>query len=86
MCMSYTDQLRANVVSQLSKREMSQAVAGEFLNLRQNSISARLYGKTEFRLKELLILAELFEVSIHELLAGVEYEYLKNRQTEGVAS
>lgn len=84
--MNYTDQLRANVVSQLSKREMSQAVAGESLNLRQNSLSARLYGKTDFRLKELLSLAELFGISIHELLAGVEEEYLKVRAVQGVAS
>jgi len=84
--MSYTDQLRANVVSHLSKREMSQSVAGESLDLRQNSLSARLYGKTDFRLKELLILAELFGISIHDLLNGVEEEFLNRGLAEGVAS
>jgi len=84
--MSYTDQLRANIVSHLSKREMSQTVAGEYLNLRQNSLSARLYGKTDFRLRELLLLAQLFGISVHELLNGVEEEFLLRGHPEGVAS
>ena len=84
--MSYTDQLRANVVSQLSKREMSQTTAASSLNLRQNSLSDRLYGRTEFRLNELLALSEVFDITIGDLLNGVEEEFRGNRPFEGVAS
>jgi len=84
--MGYIDQLRANVVSQLSKKGFNQTVAASSLDLRQNSLSARLYGKTQFRLDELLALAKLFEISIHDLLEGVEEEYLSNGNIQGVAS
>lgn len=79
--MLYIDQLRANVVAQLSKRGMNQADAGVAVNLRQSSISARLKGITQFRLSELLAIAELFGVSVHDLLSDVEKEY-RAEQTE----
>lgn len=84
--MKYIDQLRANVVSQLSKQGINQTVAACSLGLRQNSLSARLYGKTQFRLDELLALATLFEISLHDLLECVEEEYRSNETIQGVAS
>ncbi|WBL18760.1 helix-turn-helix domain-containing protein [Citricoccus sp. NR2] len=82
--MSYIRQLRANIVAELSKNEMSQTEAGRLLGLPQASFAGRLKGRTPFRIHELLILAHALDVSVDALLHGVEEEWQAD-QTDDLA-
>lgn len=70
--MSYQKQLRANVVAELSRRDISQTEAAHQIGMPQTALSARLRGRIDFRIGELLALAHLLGVPLSVLLHGLE--------------
>ncbi|WMY80049.1 helix-turn-helix transcriptional regulator [Citricoccus sp. I39-566] len=70
--MSYQKQLRANVLAELSRREISQTEAAHQIGMPQTALSARLRGRIDFRIGELLALSHLLGVRLEVLLHGLE--------------
>lgn len=70
--MSYQKQLRANIVAELSRRDISQTDAARQIEMPQTALSARLRGRIDFRIGELLSLAHLLGVPLSVLLQGLQ--------------
>lgn len=82
--MSYQKQLRANLVAELSRRDLTQTEAARRLNMPQTALSARLRGKIDFRIGELLALADLVGVPLSALMDGLqEADERFGREPEG---
>lgn len=82
--MRYQRQIRANIVAELSRRDISQSQAAEIMGLKQAGLSSRLRGRIEFRVSELLAMGELLNIDIEILLAGVQQFY--REETERVVA
>ncbi|MEO9246790.1 helix-turn-helix transcriptional regulator [Citricoccus nitrophenolicus] len=70
--MSYQSQLRANIVAELSRRDITQTDAAKRMGLPQNALSARIRGRIDFRIGELVALADLLGVRLDVLTEGVQ--------------
>ena len=70
--MDYHEVLKANIGAELGRRDITQTAASAAVGLPQSSFSARLAGRSEFKLSELVELAQFLDVSLSVLIAGVD--------------
>lgn len=70
--MSYQRQLRANIVAELSRRDITQTEAARRLGLPQNALSARIRGRIDFRIGELVALADALGIRLEVLTNGLQ--------------
>lgn len=60
--------MNVEIRSLMTRRSLLQAHLGEALGLSQASVADRLNGRREWRLAELRVLAELFDVPVSQLV------------------
>lgn len=70
--MDYHNTLRANIRAELGRRGLSQQEAADAIGIRQSSMSARIQGKVEFKVSELIDLARCLEVPFSRLVEGLD--------------
>ncbi|WP_101574880.1 helix-turn-helix domain-containing protein [Brevibacterium sp. 239c] len=70
--MRYSKQVRANVMAEMGRRELRQMDVAEILKISQNNVSRRLHGAVDWKLGELLRLAQVWEIPLATLLNGTE--------------
>ncbi|MGO0603283.1 helix-turn-helix domain-containing protein [Brevibacterium linens] len=70
--MRYTRQVRANVLAEMGRRELKQGDVAQILNTSQRSVSKRMTGDTDWRIGDLLRLAQAWDIPIATLLQGTE--------------
>ncbi|WP_460462385.1 helix-turn-helix domain-containing protein [Arthrobacter pigmenti] len=80
--MNYHEVLRANVGAELGRRDITQTAAAAAVGLPQSSFSARLAGRSEFKLSELLRLAAFLQIPLSTLVQGVDF---RNEANGGMA-
>lgn len=69
---NYSKIVRSNVLAELGRKDISQSRAAEWVKLSPASFGFRLNGKTEFRLGELIVLAERLNVPFSVLVSGLD--------------
>jgi predicted transcriptional regulator len=57
-----------NIAAEMRRRKVSQTVVATHLNLSQAAISARLRGKVDWRLPEIIAVAKLLDVPLSALI------------------
>lgn len=57
---------------ELVKRNISQKELADILNITESSISYKLSGKRDFKLQELITIADLFEMDLMKLIKFIE--------------
>lgn len=57
---------------ELAKRNISQKELADILNITESSISYKLSGKRDFKLQELIIIADLFDMDLMKLIKFIE--------------
>lgn len=62
-------------MAELSRNDVTQTQAARVIGLPQNALSARLHGRVEFRLSELLTICELLGIDLGTILADVQQEF-----------
>ena len=62
--MRYTRQVRANVLAEMGRRELKQGDVAQILNTSQRSVSKRMTGDTDWRIGDLLRLAQAWDIPI----------------------
>lgn len=70
--MRYTKLLRANILAEMGRRELRQADVAEILSTSQRSVSKRMTGDTDWRVGDVLHLAQAWDIPVATLLAGIE--------------
>ncbi|MGP9584996.1 helix-turn-helix domain-containing protein [Micrococcaceae sp. AOP34-BR2-30] len=73
-------------MAELSRKDITQTQAARFLEMPQNALSARLHGRVEFRLGELLALCGLLGITFDTVLASVQDEYSGEAQKRAAVS
>ncbi|MGO1662586.1 MAG: helix-turn-helix domain-containing protein [Micrococcaceae bacterium] len=63
------------MMAELSRKDITQTQAARAIGLPQNALSARLHGRIEFRLSELLLICELLNITLDQVLADVQREF-----------
>lgn len=64
--------VRANIAAELGRRDLTQREAAEHLRISSPSFASRMAGRTEFRLGELVYLADYLGVLFSTLTAGLD--------------
>lgn len=64
--------IRSNILGEFGRQDVSQTKGGSWLDLSPASFGARLSGRTDFRLGELVILAENLGVPFSTLVEGID--------------
>lgn len=70
--MRYTRVVRANILAEMGRRELRQSDVAAILHTSQRSVSKRMTGETDWRIGDLLQLAQAWSIPIATLLDGVE--------------
>lgn len=70
--MRYSKQVRANVLAEMGRRELRQSDVALVLGTSQKNVSRRLHGDVDWKLGELLRLAEAWELPLATVLAGAD--------------
>ena len=69
---NYSKIVRSNIQAELGRRDVSQSRAAGWVEMSPASFGFRLNGKTEFRLGELVTLAERLQVPFSTLVNGLD--------------
>lgn len=69
---NYSKTVRSNILAELGRKDISQSRAAEWVNISPASFGFRLNGKTDFRLGELMTLAEKLQVPFTVLVNGLD--------------
>lgn len=69
---TYSQAVRANVLAELGRKDLKQHVAASWLPISGSAFSARLDGKVEFRIGELMKIAIHLGVPFTTLVAGLD--------------
>ncbi|GAA4828306.1 helix-turn-helix domain-containing protein [Garicola koreensis] len=70
--MRYSKQVRANVLAEMGRRELRQSDVALVLDTSQKNVSRRLHGDVDWKLGELLKLAETWDLPLATILAGAD--------------
>lgn len=70
--MRYHDVIRSNIRAELARKDCKVQDAARQISLTPAMFSARLHGRTEWRLGELAALALLLDVPFEHLVAGID--------------
>lgn len=86
--MSYHCILRRNINGALGRAEWSRSRAAAELGLKPNSLSAKLHGRNEFRVVDLVKLVRALDIEFSELVGGLDdaAELNENGHREAVTS
>lgn len=77
---NYQRVLRANVLAELGRADVTRARAGEWIGLSPASFGQRLSGKTDFRMGELMKIAGELKVPVSTLTNGLDDSDLDDNQ------
>lgn len=69
--MRYNDALRSNVKAELARADLKSKDAAAAIGITPAVFSSRLHGRSDWRMREVVALAEALDVPIDRLLAGV---------------
>lgn len=69
---NYSKVVRSNVLAEFGRKDISQSMGASWLGLSPASFGFRLNGKTDFRLGELMILANKLNVPFSTLVSGLD--------------
>lgn len=85
---TYHEILRRNIGGALGRAEWTRSRAASELNLKPNSFSAKMHGRNEFRVQDLIRLAKALNITFSELVAGMDEaaQLHENGDREEVAS
>lgn len=72
--MSYQVVLRGNIKAAMARRDWLGQQTAEAIGMTPATFSSRLHGRTEWRMSELVSLAEALQVPFARLVAGVDTE------------
>lgn len=73
--MRYHDSLRGNVKAELARADLKGKDAAAAIGITPAVFSSRLHGRSDWRIRELVALAEALDVPIDRLLAGVSGQW-----------
>lgn len=69
---SYKDVLRSNIKAELARRDWKGQQAAQRIGLTPAMFSSRLHGRTEWRMNELVALADALAIPFSRLLSGID--------------
>ncbi|MGP9527400.1 hypothetical protein [Glutamicibacter sp. AOP5-A2-18] len=69
---NYSKIVRSNILAEFGRKDIYQARAAEWINISPAAFGFRLNGKTDFRLGELVTLAEQLQVPFSTLVHGLD--------------
>lgn len=64
--------VRGNLAAEIGRRDLTQARVAQLAGLTQDGLSRRMSGQVEFRLSELVRLAEVLNVPFSTLVEGMD--------------
>lgn len=70
--MTYLEILRSNIGAELGRRSFHQKDAAEALGLSKGSFSAKLHGRGNFKIDELIALARWLDIPFSRLVEGFD--------------
>lgn len=77
---NYSKIVRSNILAEFGRKDIYQAHAAEWINISPAAFGFRLNGKTDFRLGELITIAEKLGVPFSTLVAGLDEVVAEHKQ------
>lgn len=69
---TYSQAIRANLLAELGRKDIKQQTAAAWFPVSPSAFSAKLYGKSDFKVGELMKLAIHLQVPFTTLVAGLD--------------
>ena len=70
--MAYTTLLRSNIGAELGRRGLYQKDVADALHLSKSTVAAKIQGKVDFKLSELIKIAEWLDIPFSNLTTGFD--------------
>lgn len=74
MNMKYHVVVRSNVKAELARKDIQGQAAAEEIGMSAAMLSSRLHGRSDWRLGELVKLAEMLDIPFSRLVEGIDSE------------
>lgn len=74
MNINYHVLVRSNVKAELARKDVQGQAAAERIGMSATMLSSRLHGRSDWRLGELVKLAEILDIPFSRLIEGIDAE------------